>query len=157
SSSGNCNECQRERMQTPEYKEYQSERRDNLKKPCPDCGEYINHTSEKCRPCWGKSIRGEDNHLWKGGRIIKQTGYVEVWAPGHPRRKGNYVSEHVLVMEDQLRRYLFPGENVHHINGVRDDNRIENLELWISKQPSGQRPEDLLQWAKDIIKLYSDF
>ena len=66
-------------------------------------------------------------------------------------------SQHRVIMAEMLGRPLLPNEEVHHRNGVRHDNRPENLEIWVSKQPRGQRPQDLVAYAKEILSLYSDF
>lgn len=87
----------------------------------------------------------------EGGRWIDNHGYVILTLP---EQDGRRVSEQRYVMEQKLGRRLLPGENVHHVNGVKTDNRPENLELWVSYQPAGQRVDDLLAWADEVIARY---
>ena len=78
--------------------------------------------------------------LAKGLRHTTNEGYVEVWEePGLGSKNGKWTHEHRLIMEQFLGRSLVRGESVHHRNGKRDDNRIENLELWISKNQHAHR------------------
>ncbi len=124
-----------------------------MKNPCPNCGKPKQHTSIYCSDC--VSSKKEWNANWRGGRIKHHAGYIYVLAPWHPRTpKNRYIFEHILVMEEHLDRFLTPNETIHHKNGIRDDNRIENLELWASNHPAGSRAGDLLEWAYEIIEKY---
>ena len=77
----------------------------------------------------GENLR-EKHPRWKGGRKRETQGYILILNPQHIFANNcGYVREHRLVMEEHLGRYLLPTEVVHHINGVKDDNRIENLRL----------------------------
>jgi hypothetical protein len=82
------------------------------------------------------------NYREPGTKTLNKEGYVQI-----KLADGRIIGEHRAVMEKHLGRQLKRGETVHHINGVRDDNRLENLELWYSSQPYGQRVEDLLRYA----------
>lgn len=66
----------------------------------------------------------------------------------------NTMFDHRAVMEEFLGRPLRGNENVHHKNGNRSDNRLENLELWTKSQPPGQRIADLMDWARSLLSLY---
>lgn len=69
-------------------------------------------------------------------------------------RAGRQIFEHRWVMEQHLGRPLLADETVHHRNGQRDDNRVQNLELWTSMHPSGKRPEDLVAFAREVLARY---
>ena len=78
-----------------------------------------------------KGITEKDKHwAWKGGKLPAGNGYIKVWQRGHANaKKDGYILEHRLVMSNYLGRPLKKGEFIHHRNGNRKDNRIENLQL----------------------------
>lgn len=96
---------------------------------------------------------------WRDGRQIdaplrRSPGTGHLSATGYVYMAGRL--QHRIVMEEHLGRELLPGETVHHKNGVRSDNRIENLELWSTAQPYGQRVDDLIAWAENILSTYGN-
>lgn len=125
---------------------------------CPGCGGPKIKASKRCQACY-RVPSGSDHYLYRGGRHVGKDGYVKVEATDHQgaqltKGRRRYILEHRLVMEQKLGRPLFAWETVHHKNGVKHDNRLENLELWVTMQPAGQRPEDLIAYALEILRLY---
>lgn len=102
--------------------------------------------SKECRLT---AMRGAASANFKGGRHVKDSGYVSVLVDGR------YVLEHRLVMEQVIGRTLVDGENVHHVNGIKSDNRPENLELWVTSQPNGHRVEDAVEHAVWVLQRYA--
>jgi hypothetical protein len=108
-------------------------------------------------------IVGPGGPHWKGGRFSHK-GYIYVWvAPddelvGGMRNQHGYALEHRVVMARKLGRLLLPQENVHHLNGEKGDNREENLELWGTHQPKGQRHSDLPRGSRaEDIDVMAEF
>ena len=90
----------------------------------------------------------------EGSIYTDKKGYTLILSRNHPRASNRYVFEHILVMEKKLGRHLLPNENIHHKNGLKNDNHMENLELWVRPQPTGVRAKDAIMWAKKILEIY---
>ena len=84
-----------------------------------------------------------------GALRVNVDGYVDMKIGGN-----TWIKQHKYMMEQIVGRPLSKGEEVHHKNGMRSDNRIENLELWSKSHPYGQRVIDKIKWAEDLLKLY---
>ena len=113
------------------------------------------YAKEFCKRHYQQFSRHGDPMADKSKRL-HSSNYISIFVPHHPNaNKAGRILEHRFVMSEHLGRPLYKDENVHHKNGNRHDNRLENLELWSTAQPSGQRVEDKLEYAIMILRRYA--
>lgn len=120
----------------------------------------LNHSKGYCSRHYGFLKRNGDplKTIITSKKRYDASGYIMLDRKDHPfvTSKTGRIFEHRLIMSERLGRTLLANEQVHHKNSQRQDNRIENLELWSTNQPIGGRVKDLIMWAKEIIAIYGD-
>ncbi len=124
----------------------------------PLCKRHYSKLARRGDPTLGRAERKDAGKPRKrvGGECYRKgDGYITVYLPDHPNaNKRGYLGEHTLVMSKIIHRPLFPNESVHHKNGVKDDNRPENLELWTKPPRNGVRLSDAIEDCKNFLRQY---
>lgn len=135
-------------MKVDKNTKYRDPKTGKLNTVCIDCGAILSRRGcKRCHPCFFKhlskitknkpksmemiaKISGKNCYNWKGGCRVQHDGYKMLYNKKHPRSHGNgYVFEHILIMESYLGRALKPHEEIHHIDGHKDNNELTNLVL----------------------------
>lgn len=114
----------------------------------------MNGASTNCGCVRKSSVRHVGKSNRKTGKWMSN-GYIMVTLPPDVGGKRKSKPEHRMIMEKIIGRDLRPEETIHHKNGIRSDNRPENLELWASRHKPGQRVSDLVEYSEQILALYA--
>jgi HNH endonuclease len=148
-----CSRCKKEKKLDQFYK--QKYGKFGVRGECKQCNNEYKKLKRKGEDgkIKDKLIRG---YISRGGKgYTNENGYVYIYRPDHPNSKGNgYLLEHRLVMSLHLKRPLKGKETVHHRNGIKNDNRIENLELFDQSHGPGEKVKDKIEWCLAFLEQY---